>query len=502
MQIMKYKGDNNHPGHTMLNFWFAIGTIIILAAIFPLWMMYKVLWVCRRRRAPQQLISDKERYGIIFAVNDTKRRRTLSFIFVLMFKTAVLAALTLFLAPHPIAQGATLIAVTSLFVIYLVVFRPFAKKFYLVFQILNELVMLAYLAILLYLANHNDSVDNSKATRIGDALIALWLLIPTLGIVFGLVGLAMRIFGRAPKPESKYAVPAAANDAVPGDQQIEIGQLAPAAIILNSASIVSVNSAKRILEEGETSQLPETLNNFTNVDTENNLIPANAEVIYEQRVITTQTKIEKPVMAGRVEYPLPRRSMPSLSYIEKIEAIIEEVEKEQGSANPDEGTKPKKHWANNQTQESQEVVSAICSAYPQDSAVRVEEPKQSMEAIPSTEQLLDAQEDEYANPSFVGSSNSDGIRTQDRIKAMPMSLDIPIMAQSIQGYVPKTRTEEIDLAQSYQPNTNQVVRIDSIDFSRRTSRNSIFDLKSSVKPNLMESGVTNKKPRNWNYYQN
>lgn len=90
-----------------------------------------------------------------------------------------------------------MVALSVVFAVFVMVFRPFARAIYNVYQVLNELTLVFFLTTLLYLDYQRDhgSVDYEQGVASGFVLIAFWLLVPALGILFGIVGFAMRMSG-------------------------------------------------------------------------------------------------------------------------------------------------------------------------------------------------------------------------------------------------------------------------------------------------------------------
>jgi len=168
-----------------LNFWFAIGTLVICGVAFPLWLLYNIVTIYRAKIQEKIQVYEelKGSFGIIFCIAHPNRKRALTYIFALMIRSIALAALTLYLQKYRIVQTACMTGLTGLFVAYFVFAKPFAKLIDNLFCFINEVTLATYLFVLNLLSWQNNHEDYT----VGYILISLSLLIPTTAIVFGLL---------------------------------------------------------------------------------------------------------------------------------------------------------------------------------------------------------------------------------------------------------------------------------------------------------------------------
>ena len=212
VQIEAMASKPHGYAHNPLNFWFAIAALIVLGVLFPIGMIIRISSVYRQGKLAASIYdSNKHFYGIFFMINKLSHVRSLTFVFVLMIRATIFAVLTLLLSEHPVRQAAAMLALSILFAIYLVVLRPFSRIMFTIYQLGNELILIVYLSVLLYLGYQEEhyQADFRKGEITGFILVAMWFLVPIFGIVFGLLGVAMRFAGKSTQDEIKLFARAA-----------------------------------------------------------------------------------------------------------------------------------------------------------------------------------------------------------------------------------------------------------------------------------------------------
>jgi len=198
IQIQAFASGDTHNSDNKLSFWFAIGTFIILGLMFPVWLICRLVMIYKDRRdAHPDFKEDKDYYGLFFMFNNLDRPSTLTFFLSMQVRAIILACLTTLVFDRPTSQIGSMVALSVVFAIYVAIFRPYARALYNVYQVLNEIAVVCFLTTLLYLDYQRDhgSVDYDQGEISGFVLIAFWLLVPALGILFGIVGIAMRLSG-------------------------------------------------------------------------------------------------------------------------------------------------------------------------------------------------------------------------------------------------------------------------------------------------------------------
>jgi len=433
-QMKTYDIQNTHNSHDKLNFWFAIGTIIILGALFPLWILYRIIAVPKKYKiVDDQVPSVYRRYGMFFAIYNRSRRFVFSFPFALMLRAAVLAALTLFLPSHPVASTAAILGVTCAFLIYLIVLRPFKRALYFIHQLINEFVLIFYLGTLLFLANKGeDNIISDRDSDItGDIFIALWLFVPFLGIIFGLFDLLARIIGHfTHKNKSAFLVAAP----LPNEtgQQLIVGTAEkPVELKIPSAMLTPKNnkivegtpiSGGAQVQTTDPMFLSQLINQITQEEThiQDQMIPTpiKEREVYQasppviQHLQVPQTMPEENVIAA-----IPRRTLPTLTYVDNVQPIVEEVDKEQASADlqrqqASSRIRKQPNW----TTMSQAQSSYANSPLP--------------EARDTMRKSHVSFRDSQNVSRYEGSDAGAAPRTQDKVKAQPVNLDAPSLSRS------------------------------------------------------------------------
>jgi len=418
-QMKAYDLQEAHNSHDKLNFWFAIGSIVILGALFPLWLLHRIIAIPKNHKigddAQQEVPSAYLRYGMFLVIYNQMRRFVFTFPFALMLRAAVLSALTLFLPNHPVASTAAILAVTCVFVIYLVVLRPFKRAFYFIYQLINELVLVFYLGTLLFLANKGEDniISDHDSDITGDIFIALWLFVPFLGIVFGLFDLLARIIRHYTHKKSPYLVPvpieaAAGQQLAEGSSGKPVDFKIPSAMLTPKEKVAEGTPLSAGGAQAQTTDpmlLSQIINQITQEETYDfgGAKEEPPQVVSKPSVTIITPALEENILA------IPRRTLPSVSNIEKIQPIVEEVEKEQASADLKQQVSSRIRKQPGWTTMSQARSSSASSPEPKDNMRRSHHVS-----------FRDSQ-----NVSRFEGSDAGGPRTQDKVKAMPVNLDVP-----------------------------------------------------------------------------
>ena len=114
-----------------------------------------------------------------------------------MFRSIIFTLIVVLGNGFPIAQTATLLGVTLLFLLYLIIFRPYAKTFYNIIKITYEVTIFIITGFLLAIAlnDNNMNYSHSLRTQLAHALLILWIAIPGLTIIFGMFAFGHYYFG-------------------------------------------------------------------------------------------------------------------------------------------------------------------------------------------------------------------------------------------------------------------------------------------------------------------
>jgi len=436
-QMKTYDLQDAHNSHDKLNFWFAIGTIVILGGLFPLWILYRILAIPKKHKIVDERVpSVYRRYGMFFAIYNQSKRFIFSFPFALMLRAAVLAALTLFLPSHPVASTAAMLAVTCVFFIYLIILRPFKRAFYFIHQLINEFVLIFYLGTLLFLANKGEDniISDHDSDITGDIFIALWLFVPFLGIIFGLFDLLARIIGHfTHKNKNAFLVAVPVPDET-GQQLAEGSTEKPVELKIPSAMLTPKNnkivegtpiSGGAQVQTTDPMFLSQLINQITQEEThiQDQIVPTptkEKEVHQSLPPVMQHLQVPTviPVQEENVIAAIPRRTLPTLTYVDNVQPILEEVDKEQASADLQRQQQASSRIRKqpNWTTMSQAQSSYANSPLP--------EPRDTMRK--SHVSFRDSQ-----NVSrYEGSDAGAAPRTQDKVKAQPVNLDAPSLSRS------------------------------------------------------------------------
>ena len=195
MSQMTSASYNSQSSHNDFNFWFAIGTFIILGLFFPIWLSYKLITLCKQRRksTKRQIYRDSKRpYGILFMINDIDRRLPFTYLFAIMLRAIIFAAIMVFVTFSIKAQVISMLCVTLLFTLYMFLTKPFLKLRDNVFCFCSEIVLVLTLLTQTVSAFKTDTTQLDDETS-GYILIGLWFLAPLIGVVFGIFGLVANI---------------------------------------------------------------------------------------------------------------------------------------------------------------------------------------------------------------------------------------------------------------------------------------------------------------------